>query len=45
MAIRLIALDTAGTVELVTAEGVFSGPDHLIEITDLTVDARVERSA
>lgn len=45
MTIRLTALDTRTTVELVTDDGVFRGPDHLVEITDLTVERLTERTA
>ncbi len=45
MAIRLIVLDDGRTATLATADGVFSGPDHVVEILDLTEDAAVERSA
>ncbi|GAA2003662.1 TIGR02677 family protein [Nocardiopsis rhodophaea] len=38
MEIRLRALDGAGTAEIRTPHGVFSGPDHLVEILD--VEAR-----
>lgn len=34
--IRLTAPDTDATAEVRTPDGVFSGPDHLIEIIDLT---------
>ncbi|MDX3579052.1 TIGR02677 family protein [Streptomyces sp. FL07-04A] len=36
MEIRLTALDDGSTAEVHTADGVFSGPDHLIDIVDLT---------
>jgi uncharacterized protein (TIGR02677 family) len=36
MEIRLTALDDGTTAEVRTSEGVFSGPDHLIDIVDLT---------
>ncbi|MFJ6482921.1 TIGR02677 family protein [Streptomyces sp. NPDC091682] len=36
MEIRLTALADGGTAEIRTPGGVFSGPDHLIEIIDLT---------
>ncbi|MFF4874132.1 TIGR02677 family protein [Streptomyces sp. NPDC000961] len=36
MEIRLSALADGGTAEIRTAGGVFRGPDHLIEIIDLT---------
>ncbi|MGC9439531.1 TIGR02677 family protein [Streptomyces sp. WG5] len=37
MEIRLTALDDGSTAEVRTPDGVFSGPDHLIDIVDLTV--------
>jgi uncharacterized protein (TIGR02677 family) len=37
MAIRLTKLDDAGPAEIRTPDGVFRGPDHLVEIVDLTV--------
>ncbi len=37
MEIRLTAVDDGSTAEVRTPEGVFSGPDHLIDIIDLTV--------
>ncbi|MEU1164547.1 TIGR02677 family protein [Streptomyces sp. NPDC005921] len=36
MEIRLTALDDGTTAEVHTPDGVFSGPDHLIDIVDLT---------
>ncbi|MFJ3309293.1 TIGR02677 family protein [Streptomyces sp. NPDC086549] len=36
MEIRLTALDDGATAEVHTPDGVFSGPDHLIDIVDLT---------
>ncbi|WP_340375259.1 TIGR02677 family protein [Streptomyces sp. SS7] len=36
MEIRLTALDDGSTAEVRTPDGVFSGPDHLIDIVDLT---------
>ncbi|MEV8315823.1 TIGR02677 family protein [Streptomyces sp. NPDC059900] len=36
MEIRLTALDDGSTAEVRTCDGVFSGPDHLIDIVDLT---------
>ncbi|MEC3980671.1 TIGR02677 family protein [Amycolatopsis sp. H20-H5] len=45
MAIRLTALDGAGIAEIPTPGGVFRGPDHLVEIVDLTVDGLEERTA
>ncbi|MFD7706103.1 TIGR02677 family protein [Streptomyces sp. NPDC059786] len=40
MEIRLTALDDGSTAEVRTPEGVFSGPDHLIDIIDLTEEVR-----
>jgi uncharacterized protein (TIGR02677 family) len=37
MEIRLTALNDGSTAEVRTPDGVFSGPDHLIDIVDLTV--------
>ncbi len=45
MAIRLTAPDDHRTAEIVTADGVFRGPDHIIEIIDLTAELLTERSA
>lgn len=50
MAIRLTALggqqdDGEQYAEVHTPTGVFRGPDHVVEIVDLTVDAQQERSA
>jgi uncharacterized protein (TIGR02677 family) len=45
MAIRLTALDDGRHAEILTPQGVFRGPDHLVEIVDLTADDSVERSA
>ncbi|MEV7866570.1 TIGR02677 family protein [Streptomyces sp. NPDC088124] len=36
MEIRLTALDAGSTADVHTPDGVFSGPDHLIDIVDLT---------
>ncbi|MFD5714863.1 DUF2397 family protein [Streptomyces pharetrae] len=36
MEIRLTALDDGSTAEVHTPDGVLSGPDHLIDIVDLT---------
>ncbi|GHJ40673.1 TIGR02677 family protein [Streptomyces sp. TS71-3] len=44
MEIRLTALADGTTTEIRTPGGTFRGPDHLVEITDLTRDGRV-RSA
>ncbi|GCB45399.1 hypothetical protein SNL152K_2689 [Streptomyces sp. NL15-2K] len=40
MEIRLTALDDGSTAEVHTPDGVFSGPDHLVDIIDLTVGER-----
>ncbi|MFF9567014.1 TIGR02677 family protein [Streptomyces sp. NPDC014685] len=40
MEIRLTALDDGSTAEVRTPDGVFSGPDHLIDIIDLTEEIR-----
>ncbi|MFE5215135.1 MULTISPECIES: TIGR02677 family protein [unclassified Streptomyces] len=40
MEIRLTALDDGSTAEVRTPDGVFSGPDHLIDIVDLTAGQR-----
>lgn len=45
MSIRLTALDDGTRAEITTPHGTFRGPDHLVEITDLTSDDTVERSA
>jgi uncharacterized protein (TIGR02677 family) len=45
MAIRLTLLEGAGLAEIHTPDGVFRGPDHLVEIVDLTTDEVEERSA
>lgn len=45
MSVRLTALDDGRSAEIRTAHGVFRGPDHLVEITDLTAVEIVERSA
>ncbi|MFF1451133.1 hypothetical protein ACFVYF_23790 [Streptomyces sp. NPDC058274] len=37
MEIRLTAIDDGSTAEGRTPDGVFSGPDHLIDIVDLRV--------
>nr|WP_229890384.1 TIGR02677 family protein [Streptomyces mashuensis] len=42
MEIRLRALDDGTTAELVTPGGTFRGPDHVVEITDLTETGRSE---
>ncbi|MGW7301021.1 TIGR02677 family protein [Streptomyces sp. NPDC054829] len=41
MEIRLTALADGTTAEIRTPGGAFRGPDHLVEITDLTRDGRV----
>jgi uncharacterized protein (TIGR02677 family) len=38
MAIRLTVVDGAGEAEIHTPDGVFRGPDHLVEIVDLVAD-------
>ncbi|MBB6174838.1 uncharacterized protein (TIGR02677 family) [Nocardiopsis mwathae] len=43
MAIRMRVLDSGGTAEIRTPHGVFRGPDHLVEITD--VDGRAAEEA
>jgi uncharacterized protein (TIGR02677 family) len=45
MAIRLTALDGAARAEVRTPHGVFRGPDHLVEIVDLTAEDFEEASA
>jgi uncharacterized protein (TIGR02677 family) len=45
MQIRLTAVEGAAPVEIRTPDGTFRGPDHLVEIVDLTADAVQERSA
>ena len=45
MAIRLTALDGAKQAEISTAHGVLRGPDHLVEIVDLTTEDLEEASA
>ncbi|MQA61605.1 MAG: TIGR02677 family protein [Actinophytocola sp.] len=45
LAIRLTALDGGGRAEIHTPDGVFRGPDHLLEIEDLTAVDTAERSA
>jgi len=37
LGVRLVALADAGPVEIRTPAGIFRGPDHVIEIADLTV--------
>ncbi|MEU8221411.1 TIGR02677 family protein [Kribbella sp. NPDC048915] len=45
MSVRLTALDDGRRAEIRTPHGVFRGPDHLVEIEDLTADDVVEQSA
>jgi uncharacterized protein (TIGR02677 family) len=45
MEIRLTALDSGEMAELVTQNGVFTGPDHLVHIIDLTSDDVEEATA
>ncbi|SRR6266545_1018195 len=45
MAIRLTALDDGARAAIRTPHGVFRGPDHLVEIIDLTEPRIVERTA
>ncbi|MDQ3151993.1 MAG: TIGR02677 family protein [Actinomycetota bacterium] len=45
MQIRLTTVDGAAPVEIRTPDGTFRGPDHLVEIIDLTADEVRERSA
>lgn len=45
MAVRLTVLDGAPEMRLHTPDGVFSGPDHLVHIVDLTAPATAEMSA
>lgn len=42
MAVRLTALDDGRRAEIHTPDGVFRGPDHVIEIVDLTAEQRLE---
>ncbi|HYT10402.1 MAG TPA: DUF2397 family protein, partial [Mycobacteriales bacterium] len=42
MLVRLTALDPRQTAEVRTPNGVFRGPDHLVEIVDLTADRALE---
>ncbi|MDT3395410.1 TIGR02677 family protein [Streptomyces sp. B1866] len=44
MEIRLTALDDGTTAEIRTPGGVFRGPDHLVEITDLTAGNPARRA-
>ena len=43
LAVRLLALADAGPVEIRTPAGIFRGPDHVIEITDLSPPANGSR--
>ncbi|MGI8312271.1 TIGR02677 family protein [Saccharopolyspora hattusasensis] len=45
MTIRLTSLDDGRKAEIHTPQGVFRGPDHLVEIIDLTAEVQVEQSA
>jgi uncharacterized protein (TIGR02677 family) len=45
MAIRLTALPHSRPATIHTPDGTFHGPDHLVEIVDLTEDPRAEASA
>jgi len=45
MAVLLTALPGGRTAEIRSPDGVFRGPDHLVEIIDLTDDGRAEASA
>ncbi|RSM45499.1 TIGR02677 family protein [Amycolatopsis balhimycina DSM 5908] len=45
MAIRLTALENAELAEIKTPHGIFRGPDHLVDIVDLTADDVEEASA
>jgi uncharacterized protein (TIGR02677 family) len=45
LSVRLTALDGGGLAEIKTSDGVLRGPDHLIEIVDLTAAGSAERSA
>jgi uncharacterized protein (TIGR02677 family) len=45
MEIRLSTVDNAEPVEIHTPQGVFRGPDHLVEIIDLTAEPAREQSA
>jgi uncharacterized protein (TIGR02677 family) len=42
MEIRLTAIDSGGLAEIHTPDGVFRGPDHLVEIADLTAEHEIE---
>jgi len=45
MSVRLTALDDGRRAEIRTPQGIFRGPDHLVEIADLTAADVVEQSA
>lgn len=45
LAIRLTALDSGRHADIRTPDGVFRGPDHLVEIVDLTADDLSEQTA
>jgi uncharacterized protein (TIGR02677 family) len=45
MAVVLTALEDGRQAEVRTPHGVFRGPDHLVEIVDLTTEHTVERTA
>jgi uncharacterized protein (TIGR02677 family) len=45
LAVRLVALADALPVEIQTPAGIFRGPDHVIEITDLSLPANGTRAA
>jgi uncharacterized protein (TIGR02677 family) len=45
MAVRLTVLEGGSRAEIVTPDGVFRGPDHLVHIVDLTVSERAELTA
>jgi uncharacterized protein (TIGR02677 family) len=45
LVVRLTMLDDAGSAEIRTPDGILRGPDHLVEIIDLTAVEPAERSA
>lgn len=45
LSVRLTALDDGGRAEIRTPDGIFRGPDQLVEIVDLTAVDLVEQSA
>jgi len=45
LAVRLVALANAPVVEINTPAGIFRGPDHVIEIADLSLPANGTRAA